>query len=480
MKICIVGGGTAGFIAATILKKFLNAEITVVYSSNIGIIGVGEGSTEHFSEYMRFVGIDQYSIIKECDATYKAGIFFDGWSEKPYMHYVGPPFNNRLAQYNFIYSYLIANGYNEIVPKTIKENKIETWYLNKNESPPFNQFHFNTYKLNNFLHNFSESMGIKVVDDEINNVNIDSSGNIKSVTGKKQDYEADFFIDATGFKRLLIDKMGYEWISFKDFLKMKSAVVFPTPAEEEYNLFTTAKAMKHGWLFNIPVWERQGNGYIFDSDYISMDDAKKEVVDLFGEVDFGKEFNFDAGYVKEPWKNNCLAVGISSSFVEPLEATSIGTTIQQVFLIMHKLPQYSNLDIKKYNKTFKFFMENIRDFIFLHYMTKKENTQFWKDIKKINPPDSLEEKLSLWENRLPIFEDFSSESNYQLFSDHNFILVMHGLQIFNKEKIKKYFEKHSQETKSFAEEKINNFWLHEKFAPTIGHKKMIDLIRQIS
>ena len=479
MKICVVGGGTAGFIAATILKKFLDAEVTLVYSSKVGIVGVGEGSTEHFAEYMRFVGMDQYSIIKECDATYKAGIYFDGWTDKPYMHYVGPPFNDRVAQYSFVYGHQIARGDDMLVPNSVMNSEMNKLFLNQRDYPPFNQFHFNTHKLNKYLQNFSENMGIRVVDDEIIDVSVEPSGNILSVIGEKDSYEADFFIDATGFKKLLISKIGYEWKSFRDFLKMKSAVGFPTE-NKNYNMYTTAKALDYGWMFNIPVWERQGNGYIFDSDYISMDQAKEEITKIFGDVDFGKEFSFDAGYVKNPWVNNCVAVGLSSAFVEPLEATSIGTTIQQSFILMHKLPNYSKGDINQYNKTFQSIMDNIRDFIFLHYMTKKENTQFWKDAASIDPPDSLREKLEMWQRRLPTYQDFSFESNYGLFRDSNFTVVLAALKMFDQDAIKKEYMVRAKEMHEGAEQRIAVHLANEEGIEKFTHKDMIRLIREIA
>jgi tryptophan halogenase len=477
MKVCVVGGGTAGLITATILKEFLDIDVQVIYSSKIGIVGVGEGSTEHFTGYMNFVGINQVDIIKECDATYKAGIFFEDWSENPYLHYVGQPFNDRYAQYNYTYAYQISRKDPQVVPQSILDNKIHSLYLSDLESPPFYQFHFNTHKLNLFLQNFAKNKKIDIVDDDIQDVVLDSSGNIKKVVGEKGSYSADFFIDATGFKKMLIGKMNPKWNSFKDFLKMKSAVVFPTPSNEEYALYTKAKAMKYGWCFTLPVWGRNGNGYIFDSDYISVDEAKDEVTQVFGNVDFGKEFNFDPGYLEDSWIKNCAAVGLSSAFVEPLEATSIGTTIQQSFLLMHKIANYSEKDIKEYNRSFKTIMENIRDFIFLHYMTKKNETDFWVDVSKISPPDSLSEKLDSWKNRLPMYEDFSLDSNYTLFKDANFIVVMHGLNLFDTQEIKKEFDLYPERIKNLARERVLGFNTHDKDEPKLSHKEMIQRIR---
>lgn len=482
MKIVVVGGGAAGFINATILKRFLNAEITVIHSSKIETTGVGEGSTEHISEYLDFIGIDHYSFIKECDATYKAFVYFDGWTSKNYGHFVSYPYNNKIGQYNYVYANQIAYKETNFVPQSILENKISTWFLNRPESPPFNQFHFNANKLNAFLQDIAKGMGIEVIDDEITETILNDSGQIDRVIGKKNSYSADFFVDASGFKRILIEKMNPEWISFSRYLKVNSAIVFPTEDDgtKEYNLWTRAKAMDYGWAFTVPVWGRFGNGYIYSSEHASKDKIKEEVIKKFGDVNFGKEFSFDPGYLKESWIKNCCAIGLSAVFVEPLEATSIGTIIQQSFLLMHKISNYSKKDIEEYNKSLKSIMENIRDFIFLHYMVDKDHTTFWKEVGEIDPPDTLAEKLELWQNRLPIQEDFCGDSRYILFKDANFIVVMAGLGLIDSDKILKGISGLSESVRYSAMQEVNQYNFTDLTNPKIGHKEMISLIRKIA
>jgi tryptophan halogenase len=479
VKILVVGGGTAGLIAATIINKFLKAEVSVVRSSKIGIVGVGEGSTEHFSHYMNFLGISPYDMIKRCDATYKAGILFDGWSKDPYLHYVGQQFSERVAQYNYLYGYEIGLGEGEIVSQSILDGQIESWFLNKQDSIPFNQFHFNTYKLNKYLEDFSVENGIEIIDDEVLDVIVNESGNIDSVVGEKEVYRSDFYIDATGFKKILIGKMGAKWKSFGEHLRVDSAIVFPSEQEEDIRLYTRAKAMNSGWCFTLPVWDRRGNGYIFDSRHTSLEEAKEEVFNIFGDVSFGKEFHFDPGYLENSWINNCASVGLSSAFVEPLEATSIGTTIQQSFMLMQKITNYSEKDIKDYNKKFKLVMENIRDFIFLHYMTKKTNSEFWKEVSGISAPDSLQEKINIWHDRLPRIEDFHKDSEYSMFNEKNFILVMHGMNMIDKEKIKKEFNSLNPLIESLAKEKMNSIKEYNKLSKKISHRKMLEIIREV-
>jgi tryptophan halogenase len=275
-----------------------------------------------------------------------------------------------------------------------------------------------------------------------------------------------------------MNRLGAKWISFKKYLKMKSAITFQTGDEENYNYWTLAKAMDYGWRFKIPVWGRHGNGYIFDSDYISADQAHKELELEFGKkIEIGKQFFFDPGYLDRTWIKNCCAIGLSSSFVEPLEATSIGTSIQQSFLLTYRLGNYTEKVIEKYNNSIKDIMENIRDFIVLHYITKKDNTQFWKDIKNLEIPDSLKENLAIWKHRLPMREDFAELSNYILFKSANFILVMDGLELFDRQSIKQEFLKHSFITQKYAHDSIDAFVEFEKSVNYTSHKKFIELIR---
>ncbi len=478
MKTLVVGGGTAGLISAIILRKRLNYQVDVVYSGNIGIIGVGEGSTEHFRSFMKFVGIDAFDLISKCDATFKSGIMFKNWGVEDYLHHVGIPYNSKYSQYAFVYANQIAKSGNRLSSRLIWKNEVSTWFLENPSEFAYNQFHFNTYKLNEYLVDYAKSMGISFYDDEILDVVFDSKGNIKKLRGKKKDYSYDFYIDSTGFRRLLIDKMGAKWKSFGKYLKMKSAVVFQTEDTENYNLYTTATAMDYGWMFNLPVWGRHGNGYIFDGDYINADKAKIEIErTLKKEVTIGKQFNFDPGYCEDVWIRNCCAIGISGSFVEPMEASSIGTTIQQSFLLMHKLPNYDETTIKSYNKSFREIMQNIRDIVFLHYITKKRNTDFWKDVSKIEVPDTLAEKLEIWKNKLPIKEDMTEKSQYVLFGEDSYTTIMHGLKLFNVESIKKEYYSMQSFVDKEAEDILNKELYLENTTLTVTHKKFIEIVR---
>jgi tryptophan halogenase len=480
-KITVVGGGTAGFVAALILKhRFPQMTINMVRSKRIGIIGVGEGSTEHWNEFMQYIGVPYRTIIKECDATFKAGIMFRGWAEDEYMHSIGPEHDLKNGQYSIAYGKIIGEQFpnKAMNPSLSWENRIYANRLDPNSESPWNQYHFNTQKLNDFLTDRALKSNIEIIDDEIVDIILNESGEIDHLVGEQSTYHSDFYIDSTGFSKLLISKLGAKWQSYSEYLKMKAAIVFPIEDTEEYNMWTVAQAMDYGWMFKIPVWGRSGNGYIFDSDYITPEQAKEEVEKFLGrEITVGKTLQFDPGALDRVWIKNCCAIGLSSSFVEPLEATSIGTSIQQTFLLMHRLPNYDEETIEKYNKDIGDMLINLRDFIILHYITKKDNTQFWKDVQKLPIPESLAKNLKKWKKNLPIADDFKGSTDYKLFSEAHHIHILAGLKLFDTELIRQEYEMMHPVMKQRVENFIRETRTIEKTQPTIGHKEFIAHIR---
>lgn len=478
-SLLVVGGGTAGLIAAIILKTKLDIKIDVVHSKNIGIVGVGEGSTEHWKDFMDHAGINQYDLIKECDATYKSGIMFEGWGTKDYLHSVAGPLNARTGQYHHVYASMIANNAPTLTLPSMWNSRVPKSVLGNSNAFIVNQFHFNTHKLNDFLIKIAKSKGISVIEDDINDVTLNDQGEIDKIVGVQRNYTYDFYIDSTGFKRILMNKLGAKWNSYGKYLKMKSAIAFPTPDTEEYNMWTLAKAMDYGWLFRLPTFGRGGNGYIFDSDYITAEQAKTEVEQLLGhEIEVGKSFNFDPGAVDRAWIKNCCAVGLSSNFVEPLEASSIGSSIQQSFLLMHRLLNYDDNTIHRYNKSFTDLTENIRDFVLLHYITRKDNSPFWKDLAGNDITDSLGSNLESWRTKLPISEDFNEYSDFIMFKAENQIQIMDGLNLFDRSAIKREYESYRPFVKESVAAIMRNYEDLERNTPTFSHKEILSLIRQ--
>lgn len=469
-NIGIVGGGTAGLVTALILKtKFPFKNITLIKSDKIGIIGVGEGTTEHWSHFMNFVGIDRDDLIAKTDATLKYGVMFENWTPNSFLHAVPDQINQiRLGQY--------LAGYGKIISDNTSNKKIvnsqSAWNKKVDlDSLPY-QFHFNTFKLNDYLENICVSRDIKIIKDEIIDVNLNND-NISSIQGTNQQYNFDFYIDCTGFKRLLIKKLGAKWQSYSKYLKMNSAIAFQTEDTEEYNPYTLAVAMDYGWMWRIPVWGRWGNGYVFCDEYIDEHQAKKEVEKYLGhEIEVRKSVKFDPGCLDKTWIGNCVAIGLSSNFVEPLEATSIGSTINQVFLLMHYLQNYSQQSIAVYNKKTNDILENIRDFIVLHYMVSKQNSKFWKDIQSIEAPPHLKSNLLRWSNNLPIKEDIGT-TEYVLFFEQNWTNILYGLDLFNTESIGLEYNQISQVHKTMVDQALD-FPQNSH----VGHKEYISNIRK--
>jgi len=352
---------------------------------------------------------------------------------------------------------------------------LKSLVLNLTSNPPSKQFHFNTLKLNEWLIKKCIEKDIEIIEDEIEDVTINDIG-IDTIIGKKENYKSDFFIDCTGFKRLLISKLGAKWQSYSKYLKLNEAIAFPTGDTNEYTPYTTATAMSNGWMWQIPVWGRHGNGYIFDNNFINAEQAKLEVEKhLSYEIEIGKNIKFEPGALDKPWIKNCMATGLAANFVEPLEASSIATTINQAFVFVNHYFPDNQKEIERFNNRMSDIMNNIRDFICLHYIVKRDDTDFWKNMKTVNLPDTLEEQINIWKDRMVIKDDFKNP-DYLLFKEDNFNAVMYGLGLFNKNGIEKQINKFLPNVKKYftsviSAYKLNN--LEKEFVNSISHKKWL-------
>lgn len=472
-NIIVVGGGTAGCISALILKStFSQKNITIIESSNVGIVGVGESSTEHWSAFCNYVGINQLDPIIHCNATFKFGVYFENWSKNSFVHSVVPPYSDNYFNYFGIYAYLISQI------KDSKHSLCDTNSIFKDislnnfdnlNSSPTKQYHFDTFALNEFLHRKCIENGIKVIVDDLVGVNLNSeTGDLENVYSKKSEYNADFFIDCSGFSKLLLNlTYNIPWISYSEYLPVNSAISFSTDEMEEYNSFTKSTARSSGWSWAIPTQNRTGNGYVYCDEFIDKDSAIREMEDAYGQkLNISKEFKFDPGRLKKAWYKNCYAVGLSQSFVEPLEATSIGSIIQQMFCFVHFLPSY---DYDSCNDHVNQIFDNIVDYIQAHYLVKREDTSFWKEIKynlKITP--SLQNHLEKWKNRMPLFSDINCA--WGMFNSVNYIQILHGLNWFDIDKIS---DEYSHYRLHLEYDIINK--LESISSPSIkfGHKKFI-------
>lgn len=480
-SITVVGGGTSGCIAALILKtKFPQKTIQIVESTNVGIIGVGESTTEHWSEFCRFVGISQLSSILEANATFKIGIRFKNWSKNDFLHCIDPRYNVTDASYYYKYAYIISSNQlpqNMQTPKCWA-NEVSLSNFKNLEDSPTNQYHFDTFALNEFLHQECLKRNIEIIQDDIIGVDVCSeTGNVKVIKSKTNQYYSDFFIDCSGFSRLLMQKTyNIGWKSYSEYLPLNSAIAFPTEEMEEYNKYTLSTARNAGWSWTIPTQTRTGNGYVYCDHFIDKDKACQEMKQAYGkDLEIAKEFKFDPGRLEKAWYKNCYAVGLSQSFIEPLEATSIGSVVQQMFCFIHYLPSFS---VEDCNSAINKIFDNMVDYVQAHYLTKKEDTKFWKEIKyNLKLTSNLQNYLKLWENRLPL--DIDINCPWGLFKSVNYIPLLHGLDWFDKEKIKfellnhgydEFFEKNLQTI-------IDQENDYENSLLWVSHKKMIRLLK---
>lgn len=456
-KIIVVGGGTSGLMAALMLQKqFSHLEIQVIESSSIGTIGVGEGATEHWKHFCHTIGVSLEDTLVHCNATLKAGIKFSNWGIPDYIHNTVEPYAQTAGDYSAIYAKLISEGASplDIIHKTTIDSTVNEAWLNGAPCPQ-NQFHFNTFSTVDYLHKLCSSRNISVVDDKIIDVVLDESGNITKLVGEKINHNADFFIDSSGFSRVLMKKLGAKWVSYKDHLWVNSAIAFPTEDTDEYPIYTQATAMDAGWMWNTPVNGRWGNGYVFCDEYLDFDQAQAEVETKLGRsIDIAKKIKFDSGKLDKSWIKNCACIGLASSFVEPLESSAISQTVLQTFLVMNLLPGFINdPNISTvYNKTVDNMCNNILDFISLHYYVPKDNTSFWKDLKTSRHSwmtESLKSNLEQWTKRLPLASEF--DPKYVLFTADNWIVTLHGMGLLDQALVKKEYQMIAPELRDYAD-----------------------------
>lgn len=430
VSIGIVGSGTAGLLAGLMLRTaFPLSEITIVSSSAIGIVGVGEGSTEHWKQFMQICNIPLEEMILETAATHKYGIRFENWTTHTpdYFHSIGGI--DEIYAFGYHASYMKFIEQNKLITNQtgsvgLWENKIPRQNLHKTT----NQFHFDTFKLNDYFTTLCFRRMIKFVDGNVKAINLNTeNGNIESITTDRDDLiSADFWIDASGFNRVLMKKISdAKWNSFSEYLLCDSAIAFPTESDPngQFRPYTRARAISSGWVWEIPTQERRGNGYVYSSNHISDEEAIRELEKLTGYKvpENPRSFKFDAGYLDKQFIKNCAAVGLASSFVEPLEATSIGSTIQQIKLLASYIAVYVPGNVysqNKYNKSMGIMMDNILSMIRLHYVSDRRDTKFWIDQNNMKINDSLDELINLWSERPPSRWDISSEDGQMFLSPH--------------------------------------------------------------
>jgi tryptophan 6-halogenase len=432
MKVIIVGGGTAGWISALFFSKiFPNVhDITVVDSSKIGIIGAGEGSTGLLNgvitNQIADFGCNELDFIKETNSTLKLGIRYRNWTH-PGSTYVQPIdasySSHDTPDSHFLFS-LIKTGKFEGKPHTmtplgflLEENK-STYFKDGVNNIGLHAYHFDAHLVGQYFKKISTAAGVKHIDAEVNDVCLNDNGFIKSIKlNDNTELAADFFVDASGFNQVFIKALGIKWDSFKKYLPVNTALPFQIKFKENEIIepSTLAQAQLNGWMWRIPVQGRYGSGYVFSDEFTTPDKAQEEIEQTLGHsIDPIRVIKFDSGCLEKFWHKNCLAVGLSSAFLEPLEATSIHTTLMQLWYFVKEFSRssfqetYSETGEKKYNQRITRIFDDIKNFLVAHYRTGRADTDFWK---YVNSDEALTEFtkdiIEICKNRSPTSADFN-------------------------------------------------------------------------
>lgn len=464
-KYTVVGSGTSGWLTALYLQHYYPfARIEVIASSDIGILGAGEGTTPSVLAAMKKLNIPLEGLVKHASATIKNGIKFTNWNGDGESYFHGFANQNNFNPFKFnnetgnslpilpLEQILEGNNLDSILidahiaetnrvkylPNQGLNNKMDN-ALSHLDQMGSDSIHFNAAKLAEYLKTVALERGVRHIDQEVISFEQDAEGYITGVVTKEKTHTTNFVFDCSGFHRLIIGKLYQsEWVSYREHLPMKKAIGFFMPHDDydELPSYTESIAMDYGWAWKIPVQDRFGCGYVFDTDYIDEEQAKKEVISKFGdEVTFGKVFNFEPGHYKTPWVKNCIAIGLSSGFIEPLEATSI--MIQVIGLdsyldnnlgVIKKDPFYIN----RYNERMSAVNLENMEFIYAHYLSKRQDTDFWKEFTKKNKtPERIEELLEECKYTMPDEMFLTSRRKQVLYSIPSWYSVMAGVKLFN-------------------------------------------------
>lgn len=466
-KVVVAGGGTAGWMVASALAKVLDknlCQIHLVESEDIGTVGVGEATIPAIQTFNQLLGLDENEFMMKTQATFKLGIEFIDWKKlgHSYIHPFGD-FGEDIASISFHHYWLKMKKLG--LANELKEYSLATMaaYHNKFMRPlsipnsPLSTFsyafQFDAGLYAKFLREYSETRGVIRTEGKIEHVKLrENDGFIESlVLQTGQHIEGDLFIDCTGFRGLLIAgalKVGYE--DWSHWLPCDSAAAVPCSIVEEPIPYTRSTARTAGWQWRIPLQERTGNGHVFSKKFMSDDEAVSILLNsLDGEkLAEPKILRFTTGRRSQFWSKNCVAVGLASGFMEPLESTSIHLVQTAIAKLISLFPtrDFNQTEIDIYNKTTIYEYERIRDFLILHYnATERNDSAFWNYCRTMEIPDYLAKKIALYKNSGRIYRE-----QEELFSIPSWLAVFEGQGIstnnyhpmvdaMSKEDLKKFF-----------------------------------------
>jgi len=442
-KVVIVGGGTAGWMAAAALSRYLDNGYTktvLIESDEIGTIGVGEATIPPLVTFNAMLGLNENEFVAATKATFKLGVEFVNWGEagQRYFHPFGR-FGQDLQGVQFHQLYLRERSRRQI-------EDISAWAMSGvaaslgryarpgiEARPPLTDlkyaFHFDAGLYAAFLRKYAEGASVQRIEGKVVETKLRSEdGFVEAVTlADGRVVEGDLFIDCSGFRGLLIEqalKTGYE--DWMHWLPCDRAIAVPCAYEGNPDPFTRSTAYAAGWQWRIPLQHRMGNGIVYSSEHLADDDAQRLLLDnLEGEaLAEPRRLSFTTGRRLEAWNKNVVTLGLSSGFVEPLESTSIHLIQAGISKLLALFPdkRFSPVERTEYNRQIRDLFEDIRDFIILHYWAnRRTDSEFWKRCAAMEIPGSLQRKVDLWRGKARSFRDEA-----ELFPTTSWVAVMLG------------------------------------------------------
>jgi tryptophan 7-halogenase len=425
-NVVIAGGGTAGWMTAAALSRFLpkaTHSIHLVESEQIGTVGVGEATIPHIRQFNAMLGIDENDFMRATQATYKLGIQFDNWGGlgESYIHPFGSS-GQAIGGIDFHHHWLKLQATGNAAPfddysvaVAAAKRKRFSYPVSDHNSPRSSYtyaFHLDASLYAQFLRQYAQTRGVVRSEGKILGIErAPANGNIQALLlDHGQRLQGDLFIDCTGFAALLIEQQlhtGFD--SWQHWLPCDRAVAVPCAKIEEPLPYTKATARTAGWQWRIPLQHRTGNGYVYASEFISDSQAEAELLShLDGAlVAEPKVLHFTAGQRRQSWNKNCVAIGLSSGFLEPLESTSIYLIQLSLLKLLEFFPQAQSESVarQEFNRAISLEYQLIRDFLILHYhLTQRDDTAFWRYCRTMDIPESLQRKMALFKQTAHIEE----------------------------------------------------------------------------
>ena len=435
-RIVVAGGGTAGWMAAAAIARTMGrtVEVTLIESEAIGTIGVGESTIPPLVTYNRLLGINEAEFMRATQATFKLGILFDGWRDGTdrYFHSFGTTGKDHWsAGFQHYWLHGLTKGhtrpYDDYCMELVAAMRGKFAHLPDEGMNYAYQLDSGLYA--KFLRAMAEKDGTTRVEGRIAHVELDpATGDIAALRldGDRR-IEGDLFLDCTGFRALLIE--GALHAGFDDWthwLPCDAAIAVQTENVRAPVPYTRAMAHDAGWQWRIPLQHRTGNGIVYCSRYLSKDDAQAR---LLGNVE-GRVLTepnvlrFVTGARRRQWHRNCVAIGLSGGFMEPLESTSIHLIQRAILRLIRMMPLrgVSPADVAEFNDQQHQDMLQIRDFLILHYKaTSRDDSPFWRYVREMPVPDSLQQKIDLFRETARVFR-----RNEELFAENSWVQVMMG------------------------------------------------------